>query len=168
MISNEEPDIIISCGDYNHRVPQTIISVQSQVLAAMCDGNFLEGKTGKINLPDDDPEAVNIMIQHLYRRSYRDTRPNLEELSGDDRALMDLNVYTIANKYIIQSLEECAKEEFRAWAMASQRTEFWGRIVNEIWKGEEFSGLHLIIEKQVADDIDRMLEDDWLSFLDKG
>ncbi|KAG2001050.1 hypothetical protein GB937_010569 [Aspergillus fischeri] len=41
-------------------------------------------------------------------------------------------------------------------------------IVEEIWKGNEFSGLHVIIEEQVAEDIDRMLEDDWRLSIDRG
>lgn len=40
--------------------------------------------------------------------------------------------------------------------------------MEEAWKGNEFSGLHLIIEAQVAENIDRMLEDNWLQFIDKG
>ncbi|KAK9547493.1 hypothetical protein V6Z79_008327 [Aspergillus fumigatus] len=133
----------------------------------MCHDNFLEGKTGKISLPDDDPEAINIMVQHLYGQNYEDTRPDLEDY-GEDRALLNLKVYAIADKYNITSLEESAKAEFRAWAWSSQRTEPWGRVVEEIWKSNEFSGLHLVIEKQLADNIDRMLEDDWLPFIDMG
>lgn len=128
---------------------------------------YQEGKTGKISLPDDDPEAINMMIQHLYGQSYKDTRPGLEDY-GESRALLNLNVYASADKYNIPSLEECAKEEFKTWAWRSQRTESWGHVVEEAWKGNEFSGLHLIIEKQIAEDIDRMLEDNWLPFIDMG
>ncbi|KAJ6117891.1 BTB/POZ domain protein [Penicillium sp. IBT 18751x] len=167
MTSNEHSDITISCGAYNHRVHRVIISAQSEVLAAMCNPNFLEGQTGKINLPDDDPEAINIMVQYLYGQSYKDTRPNLDDY-GESRALLNLNVYASADKYNIHSLAECTKEEFKAWAWRSQRTESWGHVVEEAWKGNEFSGLHLVIEKQIAEDIDRMLQDDWLPFIDKG
>jgi hypothetical protein len=128
---------------------------------------YQEGKTGKINLPDDDPEAINITVQHLYGQSYKDTMPNLEDYA-EDRALLNLKVYAIADKYHITSLEECAKAEFEDWAWRSQCTEPWRRAVEEIWENNEFSGLHLVVEKQVADDIDRMLEDDWLPLIDMG
>ncbi|KAJ5371881.1 BTB/POZ domain protein [Penicillium concentricum] len=133
----------------------------------MCNANFLEGKTGKISLPDDDPEAIYMMVQHLYGQSYKDTRLGLKDY-GEGRALLNLNVYASADKYNIPSLEECAKEEFKDWAWRSQCTESWGHVVEEAWKGNEFSGLHLIIEKQIAEDIDPMLKDDWLPFIDKG
>lgn len=41
-----------------------------------------------------------------------------------------------------------------------------GRGVEDIWNGNEFPDLHAIIEKYVADDINRMLGDDWLPFID--
>ncbi|KAJ5366189.1 BTB/POZ domain protein [Penicillium brevicompactum] len=167
MFSNEHSDITISCGDYHHRVHRAIISAQSEVLAAMCNANFLEGKTGQINLPDDDPEAINIMVQELYGQSYKNTRPNLEDY-GDDRALMNLSVYVCADKYNMHSLRMCAEEEFKAWASRSRRTESWAHVVEKVWEGNEFSGLYVIIEKQIADDIDRMLQDEWLSFVDNG
>ncbi|OQD84278.1 hypothetical protein PENANT_c013G08421 [Penicillium antarcticum] len=40
--------------------------------------------------------------------------------------------------------------------------------LKEAWNGIEFAGRHLIIEKQLAEEIDRMLEDNWLPFIDKG
>ena len=78
MISNEHSDISISYSAYHHRAYRAIISAQSEVLAAMCNANFLvrtprnflskitneyqDGKTGKINLPDHDPEAINMIV----------------------------------------------------------------------------------------------------------
>lgn len=41
MTFNEHSDITISCGAYNYRVHRVIISAQSEVLAAMCNANFL-------------------------------------------------------------------------------------------------------------------------------
>ncbi|KAJ5778222.1 BTB/POZ domain protein [Penicillium odoratum] len=108
-----------------------------------------------------------MMVQHLYGQRYKDTRPDLEDYE-ESRALLNLHVYASADKYNILSLEEHAKEEFKAWAWSSQGTESWGHVVEEAWKGNEFSDLHSIIEKQIAEDIDRMLQDDWLPFIDKG
>ncbi|KAF4241736.1 hypothetical protein CNMCM8980_002260 [Aspergillus fumigatiaffinis] len=134
----------------------------------MCRGNFVEAETGKIDLPDDDPEAVNIMVQHLYGQSYKDARANSDASCEKDLAIQDARVYAIADKYNIPLLKECAKGEFKAWAAESRRTEPWTHVVEEIRKGNEFSGLHAIIEEQVAEDIDQMLAGDWLSFIDQG
>jgi hypothetical protein len=128
---------------------------------------YQEGKVGKINLPDDDPEAINMMVQRLYGQSYKDTRPDLEDY-GEGRALLNLKVYASADRYDISSLKECAKEEFKAWDWRSQGTESWVHVVEEAWKGNEFSGLHPIIEEKIAEDIDRMLRDDWIPFIDKA
>lgn len=128
---------------------------------------YQEGTTRIISLPDDDPEVIHIMVQHLYGQSYEDTRPSWEDYD-DDRAILNLNVYASADKYNIPSLERCAKEEFKDWVCRSQHTESWRRVVEKVWEGNEFSGLYDMIEKQVADGIDRMLEDNWLPFIDKA
>lgn len=184
MASSEHSDITISCGDYNHRVHRAIISAQSDVLAAMCRPKFLvrrtqrvisimaddiqEGMTGKISLPDDDPEAINIMVHHLYGQSYTNTRLEFKDHCEENRALLDIKVYAVADKYDIPSLAECAKDEFKVWAAKSQRTESWARVVEEVWQGNEYSDIHILIEDQVARNIDQMLEDCWLPFIDKG
>jgi hypothetical protein len=41
---------------------------------------YQKGKTGKIIPPHDDPEAINIAVQHLYGQSYKDTRPEFGRL----------------------------------------------------------------------------------------
>jgi hypothetical protein len=77
---------------------------------------YQEGKTGKIIPPHDDPEAINIAVQHLYGQSYKDTRSKFGRLRREDHALLNLEACAIADKYNITSLEECAKAEFEGWA----------------------------------------------------
>lgn len=76
-----------------------------------------------------------------------------EEEEGDDdndddddpRARLNLQVYVAANKYMIPSLAECAKDEFEAWSAIWKRTKAWERVVEEIWGGNEYSGLYSAI-----------------------
>lgn len=46
--------------------------------------------------------------------------------------------------------------------------EHFKRVAEEMWEGNEFDGLHAVIEEQVAENIDWMLVSDWISFVDKG
>ena len=46
--------------------------------------------------------------------------------------------------------------------------EHFKRVAEEMWEGNEFHGLHAVIEEQVAENIDWMLVSDWISFVDKG
>ncbi|KAJ5763910.1 BTB/POZ domain protein [Penicillium manginii] len=163
---SEEPDITISCGEDNHKVHRAIISLKSEVLAAMCRrGTFIEDETGVINLRDDDPEAVNIMVQHIYDEPYKISPQNKKDESS---ARLSLQVYAIADKYMIEPLAVSARNEFKSWAAMAMCTDSWARIVEEIWEGDGYSGLYPAIEKLIAGDIDYMLGDEWRPFIDKG
>ncbi|PCD23850.1 hypothetical protein BFJ63_vAg11781 [Fusarium oxysporum f. sp. narcissi] len=63
-------DLVISCGKDQYRVHKAIICPRSDFLKAACDGEFKEAQTGTIDLPDDDPVAVRMMIEYLYHDTY--------------------------------------------------------------------------------------------------
>ncbi|KAF4946278.1 hypothetical protein FGADI_11304 [Fusarium gaditjirri] len=63
-------DLVISCGKDQYRVHKAIICPRSHFFKAACDGKFKEAQTGTIDLPDDDPIAVRMMIEYLYHDAY--------------------------------------------------------------------------------------------------
>ncbi|EXK28680.1 hypothetical protein FOMG_15139 [Fusarium oxysporum f. sp. melonis 26406] len=63
-------DLVISCGKDQYRVHKAIICPRSDFLKAAFDGEFKEAQTGTIDLPDDDPVAVRMMIEYLYHDIY--------------------------------------------------------------------------------------------------
>ncbi|KAG4261291.1 hypothetical protein FPRO03_11842 [Fusarium proliferatum] len=63
-------DLTISCGKDQYRVHKAIICPRSHFFKAACDGKFKEAQTGTINLPDDDPIAVRMMIEYFYHATY--------------------------------------------------------------------------------------------------
>ncbi|KAF5539801.1 amino acid transport gap1, partial [Fusarium phyllophilum] len=63
-------DLTITCGKDQYRVHKAIICPRSNFFKAACDGKFKEAQTGKVNLPDDDPRAVCMMIEYLYHDAY--------------------------------------------------------------------------------------------------
>lgn len=106
-----------------------------------------EACEGCINLADNDPQAVNIMIYYFYHLDYNALLPKRGESSLVDRSKMDkdriavikptdepadepvdepineLNahckVYAIAEKYLISNLKALALQKFRAAALKS-------------------------------------------------
>ncbi|RBR11257.1 uncharacterized protein FIESC28_09141 [Fusarium coffeatum] len=62
-------DVTITCGNDTYAVHKAIICPRSPFFATCCDGEFKE-KSGVINLPDDDPLAVKMMIRFLYTGTY--------------------------------------------------------------------------------------------------
>ncbi|KAF5685941.1 amino acid transport gap1 [Fusarium circinatum] len=63
-------DLTISCGKDQYRVHKAIICPRSHFFEAACDGEFKEAQTSTIDLPEDDPTAVNMMIEYLYHDTY--------------------------------------------------------------------------------------------------
>ncbi|KAF5569597.1 hypothetical protein FPANT_13896, partial [Fusarium pseudoanthophilum] len=63
-------DLTISCGNDQYRVHKAIICPRSNFFEAAFSGEFKEAQTGEIDLPDDDPVAVKMMIEYLYHDTY--------------------------------------------------------------------------------------------------
>ncbi|GKU04926.1 hypothetical protein FLAG1_07662 [Fusarium langsethiae] len=63
-------DLTITCGTDKYAVHKAIVCSRSSFFAAACDGELKEAKTGEIDLPEDDPVAVKMMIRYLYTQNY--------------------------------------------------------------------------------------------------
>ena len=70
--SDRYSDMTITCNGRRFRVHKAVVCVQSKVFARAMDGNFREGRTGEIDLEDDEPEVVAQMIRWLYKEDYED------------------------------------------------------------------------------------------------
>ncbi|KAJ6000788.1 BTB/POZ domain protein [Penicillium waksmanii] len=81
-----------------------------------------EGETGVINLPDDDPDAIKIMVQHVYGKRLKTCKTTIKDNCDDCRARLSLEVYAVADKYLIPSLAVSARNEFKAWAATEMGT----------------------------------------------
>ncbi|KAM0370880.1 hypothetical protein ACHAO7_011529 [Fusarium culmorum] len=62
-------DLKITCSTDEYAVHKAIVCSRSRVFARAVGGVFTEAKID-INLPDDDPVAVKMMINYLYTQSY--------------------------------------------------------------------------------------------------
>lgn len=62
-------DLIVSCGGREHRVYKAIVCLRSNFFAAACRG-FTEGYEQVVNLPGDDPDAVEIIVYYFYYADY--------------------------------------------------------------------------------------------------
>ncbi|KAI1013631.1 hypothetical protein LB503_010605, partial [Fusarium chuoi] len=63
-------DLVIVCGQARHKVHKAVICPRSAFFKAACGSEFKEAQTGEIELPDDDPFAVSMMIEYLYHQKY--------------------------------------------------------------------------------------------------
>ncbi|KAK3291910.1 BTB/POZ protein [Chaetomium fimeti] len=63
-------DLTVTCRGDEYKVHKAIICPRSPFFASACNGPFQEARTGIIDLPDDDPQAVKLMIRYFYYLDY--------------------------------------------------------------------------------------------------
>ncbi|KAJ8130181.1 hypothetical protein O1611_g3450 [Lasiodiplodia mahajangana] len=130
----EYTDLVITCHGKQHQVHKAIVCPRSEFFAAACRGDMKEARTGIIDLPDDDPYVVDIMVHYFYHLDYT-TSPlsatkdqntidqvDTNDVGGDTVAsrhgYSDLVVhamaYSLAGKYFISGLKGLALRKFVA------------------------------------------------------
>ncbi|KAJ4255873.1 BTB/POZ domain-containing protein 19 [Fusarium falciforme] len=70
LYSGEFSDLTIRCGDREFKTHRAIVCPQSPFFKAAVGGNFEEGGSGIVDLPDDDPVLVQYLIVFLYTGAY--------------------------------------------------------------------------------------------------
>ncbi|KAH0556868.1 hypothetical protein GP486_005347 [Trichoglossum hirsutum] len=186
--SSKYSDLTIICGNREFNVHRSIVCPRSRFFAAACDGEFLEGKTGKITLMGDDMETVKRMISYLYTLDYEDEEhvdekvtddPSVEDeaveatiekprkrsrLSEESRPALfsSVRVYAIAEKYDIPALKTLAKERFSKWARNNWSHKEFPILVKEVFEStpDTDRGLRDIASQLCATHIKSFLQED--------
>ncbi|KAK3946535.1 hypothetical protein QBC32DRAFT_225916, partial [Pseudoneurospora amorphoporcata] len=140
-----------------YHVHRAIVCTQSEFFSAACRGSF---KARKIDLPDDDPRLVHIMVHYLYHFDYdvrlQHERSGYDGLEMDgyetnvnepaaDALLTHAKIYALAEKYLIRGLKALALRQFKAAATVSLDI-------------DDFLGAALVVYKSTIED-DRGLRD---------
>ncbi|KAF5689981.1 kelch 4 [Fusarium denticulatum] len=63
-------DLVIICGQERHKVHKAIVCPRSSSFKVACGSGCKEAQIGAIELPNDDPFAVSMMIEYLYHQTY--------------------------------------------------------------------------------------------------
>ncbi|KAI6758241.1 hypothetical protein HG530_010481 [Fusarium avenaceum] len=105
-------DLTIVCGDDRYKVHKAVVCPRSPFFKKACDGNVEESQTNEVKLPDDDPVAVRMMIEYLYRHTYTPPLTNahdstinteLSPTSQSDKRKIDMELWeasSVGNKRI--------------------------------------------------------------------
>ncbi|KAI0859965.1 hypothetical protein F4860DRAFT_481275 [Xylaria cubensis] len=126
----EYSDLTISCGQSRYRVHKALVCPQSNFFTAACGAGFKETRERIVDLPDDDPWAVKMMVHYFYHFEY-DTQSVMESSQNSSEAthaslgeasqipsslVLHAKIYALAEKYNICGLKDFALQEFKAAA----------------------------------------------------
>ncbi|KAL8992659.1 MAG: hypothetical protein Q9169_006930 [Polycauliona sp. 2 TL-2023] len=78
-------DLTITCRGRTFHAHRNVLCPASKFFAAACDGIFQEAAKGLIDLPEDDPHAVNRMLTYMYASDYDD----IDEPEGETALITD-------------------------------------------------------------------------------
>ncbi|EGU73983.1 hypothetical protein FOXB_15505 [Fusarium oxysporum f. sp. conglutinans Fo5176] len=110
-------DLKITCGDKQYQVHKAIICPRSPFFGVACQNHFRESQSNIINLPEDDPEAVDSMIYYIYNGYYPKIDPGTHgEFTGGLQVkflVLHAKVYALAEKYEVSGLKEMAQRCFQ-------------------------------------------------------
>ncbi|TLD36083.1 Siderophore iron transporter [Venturia nashicola] len=102
----EYSDLRITCQTLELKVHKAIMCTQSKFFRNACKkGAFKEGITGVIDLPDDEPLAVEAMIDFLYTAKWQPEKPAY---------LLEAQTYVLAEKYGIFALKHAVFSNIHA------------------------------------------------------
>lgn len=124
-------DLTIKCCNKSWKVHRVIVCSQSKVLHAACMAGFKETHTGVIDLDDDDPVLVEIMLKYFYTGKYNEPINESEEL----RLPLQIQVltYNLADKYDIPALMGLAEEKFKSTLSGGPIPEEYLSVVSDVY-----------------------------------
>ncbi|CAO2654038.1 Nn.00g107710.m01.CDS01 [Neocucurbitaria sp. VM-36] len=68
--SGRYSDLTIVCGGKRYPVHRALLATRSTFFEGACRNGFREAETGVIDLTEDDPEAVEYMVNYFYHLDY--------------------------------------------------------------------------------------------------
>lgn len=92
-------DLELRCGSRHWMVHKNVLCPQSDWFKAAGDGRFRETEERVIILHDDNPDAVEAMLSHLYTKDYSDAFSLLQKTASKSRpATFNVRVFALGEK----------------------------------------------------------------------
>ncbi|KXT13258.1 hypothetical protein AC579_2488, partial [Pseudocercospora musae] len=107
-------DFTITWGDRKWNVHRLVLHLNSSVLRKACSGAFKESQTKELDLSGDPEDAVEALIDYMYRFDYE--IPDLPSGEVSSELAFHVLVVVIADKYNMKSFQDLATAKFRAIA----------------------------------------------------
>lgn len=107
MEDDKYADLTITCQGETFKVHRAVVCPRCKFFEACCEGGFKEAKERVIDLPEDDPKAVKLMLDWLYTYNLPKWNAIVEVFEG--KVSGTLALYLVADKYGLGTLAEQVK-----------------------------------------------------------
>ncbi|KAK5113000.1 hypothetical protein LTR85_011022 [Meristemomyces frigidus] len=124
--SGDYSDLTIICNGREWKVHKFQLCAQSDFFHKACSGRFKEAQESKINLDDDNPDAVDALLKYLYHFDYNTD-------SGTAPLVLEIRIFAIADKYFIEPLKKLAAERFTERCKSEWNTAVFAEAVSELY-----------------------------------
>ncbi|KXT03678.1 hypothetical protein AC578_5172 [Pseudocercospora eumusae] len=132
--SHEYSDLVIKCEGHSLEwsTHKLVVCAYSDVLAATLHrGAQLEEKSQKNDIKlDDDPQAIEAMLYYMYNLDYGDFSNSPDHVAA---IIMDVKVFTIADKYNIKALMDLAAEKFELRCSEQWRESVFADAIKQVY-----------------------------------
>ncbi|QDS69510.1 hypothetical protein FKW77_007081 [Venturia effusa] len=139
------------------KVHKAIISSQSKFFHNACTKDFKEKKDANIDLSEQDPEAVEALLEYLYKCDYtRLTKDNVNAL------VLHVHVYQLAHMYDVAELKNVAAALFKEAAEKDWELPAFPLAIQEIYVNPEDDAktLRKLVVDQASEHLETLLKDD--------
>ncbi|KZM22845.1 hypothetical protein ST47_g6011 [Ascochyta rabiei] len=82
LTSGAYSDLAITCGSDTYNVHKVIVCPRADFFARAVKFGGEEAQTGTVNLPEDEPEVVELLVQYLYEGDYDPVLLPTEDIEG--------------------------------------------------------------------------------------
>lgn len=176
-------DMTVVCKDRTWKCHRNYLCVRCPFFNAACNGDFKvgiainkkktlltqrpqEAKTQIVNLDEDDPEGVDVLLEYLYTL----TEPTVNK-AADKKHVRAEQAFIMGDKYGLgqlktfgrEKLYEGIQDDFRYWdkKTAAQKMEMVARL-EKIWSWQQLGSAAIrdLCLKKLGTMSDSMLEDD--------
>lgn len=151
--TQKNSDLLIECEGRQWNVHKAIVCSASDLIAAECDSQMLEGRSGVIKHEEYDADTVERMISYIYKQTYGvedenqlflPAKPQTDDSqNGDAQPLVininnilvaHINCYGVGDYYDITNLKLLAVDRFAAVADHGWQADGFIDVIKAVYK----------------------------------